>query len=127
MQKQIIATDNAPRAVGPYSAAVRAGHFVFTAGQIAIDPQTNQMIDGDIEAQTHRVLQNLSAVLEAAGSSLAQAVKVTVFLADMAHFGRMNTVYGEYFGDHPPARSAVEVAALPKDAQIEIECVALVK
>lgn len=124
MQKEIISTDKAPRALGPYSAAVRMGDIIFTAGQIGIDPESNEMVGDTIEDQTHRALKNLSAVLDAAGSGLDHVVKTTVFLADMGEFQRMNAVYAEYFTDKPPARSAVQAAALPKGARIEIECVA---
>ncbi|RMG66686.1 MAG: RidA family protein [Calditrichaeota bacterium] len=121
-----IFTENAPKPVGPYSQAVRAGNFVFTAGQIALDPQTNQLIEGGIREQTRQVLENLRQVLEAAGSSLNRVVKTTVFLKNMDDFAAMNEVYGQFFSGHAPARSAVEVARLPKDVLIEVECVALV-
>ncbi len=126
MDREIIATDKAPAAVGPYSQAVRVGDFVFTAGQIALDPATGQMVADDIEAQTRQVLTNLSAVLEAAGASLTHVVKTTVFLADIGEFKAMNGVYAEFFPDAPPARSAVQVAALPLGARVEIEAVAIV-
>ena len=126
MSKRIIATDQAPAAVGPYSQAVRVGDFVFTAGQIALDPATGQLVADDIEAQTRQVLANLSAVLEAAGTSLSNVVKTTVFLADMAEFKAMNAVYAEFFSEGPPARSTVQVAALPLGARVEIEAVAIV-
>ncbi len=125
MDKQIIATDGAPAAVGPYSQAVRVGDFVFTAGQLGLVPGTKEFAGPDIEAQTRQALENLRAVLEAAGSSLAQVVKTTVFLQDIGEFGRMNAVYAEFFGENPPARSAVEVAALPLGGRIEIEAVAV--
>ena len=124
-EKKIIATENAPAAVGPYSQAIAAGELVFTAGQIPLDPESGQLVPGDIEAQTHRALQNLQAVLQAAGSSLAAVVKTTVFMIDLADFKRMNVVYAQYFASEPPTRSTVEVAALPLGAQIEIECMAL--
>jgi 2-iminobutanoate/2-iminopropanoate deaminase len=127
MKKKIVQTENAPAAVGPYSQAVKIGKLVYTAGQIPLDPATGKMVEGDVQAQTDRVLQNLQAVLEAAGSSLSNVVKTTVFLQDMADFAAMNEVYGRYFNEKPPARSAVEVAALPLGAQVEIEAVALVK
>lgn len=123
--KEVIATPKAPQAIGPYSQAIRANGLVFTSGQIALDPTTNQVIAGDIAAQTERVLQNLEAVLAGAGSSLAQVVKTTVFLKNMADFAAMNEVYGRYFGPQPPARSTVEVARLPKDVLIEIDVIAL--
>lgn len=125
MDKQIIATDGAPAAVGPYSQAVRVGDFVFTAGQLGLVPGTKEFAGPDIEAQTRQALENLRAVLEAAGSGLAQVVKTTVFLQDIGEFGRMNAVYAEFFGENPPARSAVEVAALPLGGRIEIEAVAV--
>lgn len=124
--RTVIATDQAPAAVGPYSQAIRAGKLVFTAGQIPMDPNTGQLIEGDIQAQTRRVLLNLQAVLEAAGSSLSQVVKTTVFLQDMGNFKAMNQVYAEFFTANPPARSAVQAAALPLGVGIEIEAVALV-
>ena len=123
--REVIQTDQAPAAVGPYSQAVRAGGLIFTAGQIALDPATGAMVDGGIEEQTRRALRNLQSVLEAAGSGLAGVLKTTVFLTDMGAFAAMNAVYAEFFPSSPPARSAVEVAALPKGALFEIECVAL--
>ncbi|MBV9087749.1 MAG: RidA family protein [Acidobacteria bacterium] len=123
--KEIISTSNAPQALGPYSQAVKAAGFVFLSGQIAIDPATNQVIEGDISKQTERVLENLSSVLQAAGSGLDRAVKVTVFLKDMGDFAPMNAVYGRYLKDKPPARSTVEVARLPKDVLVEIDVIAL--
>ncbi len=127
MKKTIVHTDKAPAAVGPYSQAVKVGELVYTAGHIALDPATGQMMEGDVQAQTEQALQNLRAVLKAAGSSLKNVVKTTVFLQDMGDFKAMNEVYGRYFTKNPPARSAVEVAALPLGAQVEIEAVALVK
>lgn len=127
MKKTIVHTEDAPAAVGPYSQAVKIGDMVYTAGQIALDPATGQLVEGDVQAQTDRVLQNLRAVLKAAGSSLKNVVKTTVFLQDMADFAPMNEVYGRYFDKKPPARSTVQVAALPLGAQVEIEAVALVK
>jgi 2-iminobutanoate/2-iminopropanoate deaminase len=127
MSREVISTPNAPAAVGPYSQAIRVGnHLVFTAGQIAIDPSQGQLIEGDAAAQTRRVLTNLAAVLEAAGSALSQVVKTTVFLQDIRDFAAMNAVYAEFFPEKPPARSAVQVAALPLGALVEIEAVALV-
>ena len=123
MSKQVVHTHAAPAAIGPYSQAIRAGDFVYTAGQIGIDPATGQMVEG-IEAQTRQALRNLQAVLEAAGASLEQVVKTTVFLHDMGDFGAMNAVYAEFFAAEPPARSAVQAAALPKGALVEIEAVA---
>jgi 2-iminobutanoate/2-iminopropanoate deaminase len=124
-RRKIVATDSAPGAVGPYSQAVRSGDLVFTAGQIPLDPETGEMVGEGIEEQTHRVLQNLRAVLEAGGCGLESVLKMTVFMTDLGLFGRMNAVYSEYFPAEPPARSAVEVSALPLGAQIEMECVAL--
>ena len=123
--KEIISTPNAPQAIGPYSQAVKAGGFVFLSGQIPLDPATNQVIEGDISKQTERVLENLSAVLQAAGSSIDRAVKVTVFLKSMGDFAAMNAVYGRYFKEKPPARATVEVARLPKDVLVEIDVVAV--
>ena len=117
-------TDDAPAAIGPYSQAVVTDGWVFCSGQIPIDPATGDLLEGDIQAQTDRVLKNLRAVLEAAGSSLSSVVKTTVFLADMDDFRSMNEVYARHFGDHRPARAAVEAAALPKRVTVEIECVA---
>lgn len=125
MPKEAIRTDAAPAAVGPYSQAIRAGQFVFTAGQIPLHPD-GTLLEGDIQAQTRQVLNNLAAVLKAAGTGLDRVVKCTCFLADMNDFAAMNEIYSGYFEDTPPARSAVEVARLPKDVGIEIEAVALV-
>ncbi len=124
--KKIISTKTAPNAVGPYSQAVVANGFLFASGQIALDPATNQIVEGDIEVQTERVLQNLTAVLAAAGTSMDRVVKTTVFLKDMGAFARMNAVYGRFFPSEPPARSTVEVARLPRDVQVEIDLIARV-
>ena len=124
--KKIISTDYAPRAIGPYSQAVVSNGFAFLSGQIAIDPATNQLIEGDVAAQTERVLENLKAVLTGAGSSLPQVLKTTVFLKDMGDFVKMNEVYARYFSEKPPARATVEAARLPRDVSVEIECVAVV-
>ena len=124
MNREIIATDRAPAAVGPYSQGVRVDGLVFTAGQVPLDPATGQLVEGGIEAQTRQSLANLQAILEAAGSSLADVVKVTVFLIDMTEFKAMNGVYAQFFPDSPPARSAVQVGALPLGARVEIEAVA---
>jgi len=123
--RQVISTDRGPKAIGPYSQAVRANGLVFLSGQIPLDPNTQQLISGDIAAQTERALQNISGILEAAGSSIGQVIKTTVFLKDMNDFAAMNAVYGRYFTAHPPARSTVEVARLPKDVLVEIEVIAL--
>ena len=123
--KRTVTTDRAPAAIGPYSQAVVAGGLVFCSGQIPLDPATGEMVPGGIEEQTRRVLENLGAVLQVAGSGLDRVVKTTVFLADMGDFGAMNRVYAEFFGDDRPARAAVEAAALPRGARVEIEAVAL--
>jgi 2-iminobutanoate/2-iminopropanoate deaminase len=123
--REIISTKDAPQAIGPYSQAVKANGFIFTAGQIAIDPATQQVITGDVAAQTDRVLRNLSEILEAAGSGLGKVVRCTVFLKNMSEFAAMNEVYGKYFSTAPPARSTVEVARLPKDVLVEIDVIAL--
>ena len=125
MEREIISTEKAPKAVGPYSQAVRVGDFIFAAGQVAIDPAIGKLVEGNIAVQTRQVLKNLSAVLEAAGSSLAQAVKTTVFLTDMDDFATMNSVYAEFFPTDPPARSTVEVAELALGALVEIDVVAV--
>ncbi len=122
---EFVATDQAPQAIGPYSQAVIAGDLVFTAGQIALDPASMEMVGDDTAAQTERVLHNLRAVLAAAGCGLADVVKTTVYLADMADFPAMNEVYAGHFGDHRPARAAVQAAALPKGAQVEIDAIAV--
>lgn len=127
MGKQIVSTPKAPGAIGPYSQAVVAGTFVFTAGQIGIDPASGSLVDGGITEQTRQVLENVKAILEASGSGLTDVVKTTVYLKDMAEFGAMNEVYRQFFPDSPPARSTVEVARLPRDVRVEIEAVALTK
>lgn len=125
MERQIIATERAPKALGPYSQAVCAGAFIFCAGQVPLDPATGKLIAGDIQAQTRRVLQNLSAVLEAANSSLSRVVKTIVFLANLDDFKLMNETYAEFFPSAPPARATVQVARLPAGALVEIEAIAL--
>ena len=120
-----IATPQAPQAIGPYSQAIAAGNLVFTSGQIPLDPATQQMVQGDVRAQAERVMENLGAVLQAAGASFQQVVKATIFLADLADFAVVNEVYGKRFPTNPPARSTVQVAALPKGARLEIELIAL--
>ncbi len=124
--KDIIATDRAPRAIGPYSQAVRAGDLVFASGQIPIDPATGEFVAGGIAEQTEQVLRNLTAVFSAAGLGLSQVVKTTVFLSNMDDFTAMNEVYGRFFGAEPPARATVEAARLPRDARVEIEAIAVI-
>jgi len=124
--KTIISTERAPKAIGPYSQAVVSNGWAFLSGQIPLDPVTNQIITGDIAAQTERVLENLKSVLEAAGSSLDRAVKTTVYLKDMGEFAKMNEVYGRYFASNAPARATVEAARLPRDVSVEIDCIASV-
>ena len=123
--KDIIATDRAPRAIGPYVQAVRAGNLIFASGQIPIDPATGEFVPGGIAAQTEQVLRNLTAVFEAAGVGMNQVIKTTVFLADMDDFTAMNEVYGRFFGEEPPARATVQAARLPRDARVEIEAIAV--
>ena len=125
--KDIIATDRAPRAIGPYSQAVRAGNLVFASGQIPIDPATGEFVAGGIGEQTEQVLRNLRAVFEAADVGLNQVIKTTVFLVDMDDFTAMNEVYGRFFGEQPPARATVQAARLPRDARVEIEAIAVIK
>jgi 2-iminobutanoate/2-iminopropanoate deaminase len=124
-ERRIVKTEGAPGAIGPYSQAVVAGGFVYASGQIPIDPATGQFVEGGIREQTAQVLRNLSAVLEAAGSSLGRVVKTTVFLADMSDFVEMNEVYAGFFAEEPPARSTVQAARLPRDARVEIDVIAL--
>jgi 2-iminobutanoate/2-iminopropanoate deaminase len=124
--KKIISTDRAPKAIGPYSQAVVVNGLAFLSGQIPLDPETNQLIQGDVVAQTVRVLENMKIVLEACGSSLAQVVKTTVFVKDLSEFATINETYAKYFPENPPARSTVEAARLPRDVRVEIECVAIV-
>jgi 2-iminobutanoate/2-iminopropanoate deaminase len=123
--REVIATEHAPQAIGPYSQAIRAKGLVFTSGQVAIDPATQQVISGDISVQTDRVLKNLESILQASGSGLEKVLRCTVFLKNMGDFGAMNEVYGRYFKQAPPARSTVEVARLPKDVLVEIDVIAL--
>ena len=125
VRRTVISTELAPKAIGPYSQAIRANGFVFCAGQTPIDPAAGKLIEGDVPAQTRQVLHNIGAILDAAGTSLSKVVKTTVFLTDMANFKAMNEVYAEFFPEHPPARSTIAVAGLPLGAQVEIECIAL--
>lgn len=124
MKQRRIETSAAPEAIGPYSQAIQAGPFLFCSGQIPLDPQTGQMVDGDIKQQTKQVLSNLQAVLEAAGLGFDQVVKATIYLVDLGDFAVVNELYGECFGQTPPARACVQVSALPKNAKVEIECIA---
>jgi 2-iminobutanoate/2-iminopropanoate deaminase len=124
VEREAISTENAPKAIGPYSVAVKAGPFVFTSGQLGLNPATGNMVEGGVEAETRQALINLSKILEAAGTGMSSVVKTTVFLRDMGDFARMNAIYAEFFINNPPARSAVQVAALPKGAAVEIEAVA---
>lgn len=125
--RDVISTNDAPKAIGPYSQAIRAGGFVFVSGQVAIDPATQQLVNGDIAAQTDLVLKNLSGILEAAGSGMEQVVRCTVFLKNISEFGAMNEVYARYFTSKPPARSTVEVSRLPKDVLVEIDAIAVLR
>jgi 2-iminobutanoate/2-iminopropanoate deaminase len=127
MPGQVVYTDQAPQPIGPYSQAQRVGELLYTAGQVGLDLASGNLVEGGIEAQTRQVLRNLEAVLAAGGSSLADVVKTTVFLADMGEFNLMNAVYAEFFPSNPPARSTVQVAGLPKGARVEIECVAIAR
>ncbi len=124
--KETISTENAPSAIGPYSQAVKVGNFVFCSGQIPIDPATGEFVSEEVTEQTRQVLKNLSAVLEAAGSSLANVVKTTVFLVDMKDFAQMNEVYAEFFSENKPARATVQAARLPRDTRVEIDCIAII-
>lgn len=123
--RRVISTERGPKAIGPYSQAVKANGFVFVSGQIPLDPVTQQLVEGGITQQTERVMENLKGIIEAAGSSLERTVKTTVYLADLGDFAAMNEVYGRYFKQDPPARATVEVARLPRDVRIEIELIAL--
>ena len=123
--KEVIATDRGPKAIGPYSQAIRANGLLFVSGQIALDPSTQLLVAGDIKAQTERVMENLKGIVEAAGSALDRVVRTTVFLADMNEFAPMNEIYGRYFPGQPPARSTVQAARLPRDVRVEIDLIAL--
>jgi 2-iminobutanoate/2-iminopropanoate deaminase len=122
-----VSTSHAPAAIGPYSQAIRAGDFLFVSGQIPLDPATATLVDGDVAAQTHRVLRNLGAILQEAGASFQHVVKTTVYLADMSEFGAMNEVYASYFPAPPPARATIQAARLPRDVRVEIDLVAYLK
>lgn len=124
MDKKIVSTDRAPEAIGPYSQAVASGDLVFCSGQVPLDPASGELIEGDVKTQTRRCLENLGAVLEAAGTSFDKVVKVTAYLVDMGDFPEFNEVYGEFFAADPPARATVGVAGLPKGARVEVECIA---
>jgi len=127
MEKKIVFTEKAPKPIGPYSQAIIAGNLIFTAGQIPIDPATNQVVQGDIKEQTRRVLENLRAILESVGATFDDVVKVTIYMKDLNEFSAMNEVYSEYFKNSPPARTTVEVSRLPRDVRIEIDLIAIVK
>lgn len=124
MNKSAISTSKAPAAIGAYSQAIRSGSLVFVSGQVPLDPATGQIVEGDVARQTERVLQNLAAILEAAGTSLDRALKTTVYLRDLGEFNRMNEVYAKFFGERPPARATVQVSGLPRDATVEIDLIA---
>ncbi|MBI5954333.1 MAG: RidA family protein [Chloroflexi bacterium] len=126
MKREIVHTDKAPKAIGPYSQAIRTDGMIFAAGQTGIDPATGDLVPGGVEEQTRQVLTNLQNVIEAAGSSFKHVVKTTVFLRDMNDFAKMNAIYAEYFGENPPARSTIAVAGLPKNGLVEIEAIALI-
>ncbi|MBO9305913.1 RidA family protein [Thermomicrobium sp.] len=127
MEREVIRTDGAPQPIGPYVQAVRVGQFVFTAGQIPLDPASGRMVEGGIEEQTERVLENLKAILEAAGSSLSRVVRTTCFLANLEDFAAFNRIYAKYFGENPPPRTTVQAARLPAGALVEIDCIAIVE
>ena len=127
LAKEVISTEAAPKAVGPYSQAIKAGNFLFISGQLALNPKTGEIVSGGIEAQTKQSIENIKSILASAGASLRDVVKTTVFLKDMGQFAQMNKVYQEYFGAGAPARSTVEVAKLPRDGLVEIESIAIVK
>lgn len=126
-ERTVVSTSGAPKPIGPYSVGIRCGGWVYLSGQLGLDPATNKMVAGGVEAETRRALQNLSAGLKAAGASLSSVVKTTVFLRDMADFAKANTVYGEFFTTEPPARSTVQAAALPRNGAVEIDCIAWVE
>ncbi len=125
MKKRVIQTDQAPAAIGPYSQAVRVDNFLYTSGQIALDPQSGEFLSGEIEQETERTIENISAILTADGLSLDNVIKTTAYLTDLSHFARMNHIYEKYFSGNKPARACVQVAALPKGAKVEIEAIAI--
>jgi 2-iminobutanoate/2-iminopropanoate deaminase len=127
MKHDVIATTEAPAAIGPYNQAIRAGNLLFVSGQIPLDPATGQIVAGDVVAQTERVLDNLGAILKAAGTGYAKVVRTTVFLTDLGNFAKLNECYAKRFGDKPPARVTVEVSKLPRDSMVEIDCIAIVE
>ena len=127
MKKKVIQTDKAPKAIGPYSQAIQAGNLLFLSGQIPIDPKTGELIKGDIRQQTQRALENIKELLQSQGLGMGDVIKVTIFLKDMEHFNQVNEVYATYFSFSPPARSTVEAARLPRNAEIEIEAIALAR
>ena len=126
MEKRIIKTDQAPTAIGPYSQAIRVGDFLYTSGQIALDPHSGEFLSGEIEQETERTIQNIFAILQADGLSLGNVIKTTVYLSDLSNFARMNQVYEKYFSENKPARACVQVAALPKGAKVEIDAIAII-
>ncbi|EOC99803.1 RidA family protein [Caldisalinibacter kiritimatiensis] len=126
MERKVIFTEKAPKAIGPYSQGIKAGNMIFTSGQLALDPETGELVNDDIKKETRLALENLKAVLEDGGATLNDVVKVTVFIKDMDQFGLINEVYGEYFNENKPARSCVQVTRLPKDGNVEIEAIAIV-
>jgi 2-iminobutanoate/2-iminopropanoate deaminase len=125
MKIDYVATDDAPKAIGPYSQAIKASGFVYTSGQIPLDPATGELVGGPFEDHVHRVFRNLQAILTAAGTDFSRVIKATVYVTDLANFGALNSIYASYFGDHKPARTTVEVPALPKGATVEIDLIAL--
>lgn len=125
MSKKLISTDRAPSAIGPYSQAVKAGNLLFVSGQLPLDPKTGQLVEGDIQKKTATVIENIKAILEESGANLGSVLKATIFLTDISDFSAMNDIYSQYFADSLPARSAIQVAALPKGADIEMEVIAL--
>ena len=127
MKHQVIHTDNAPAAIGPYSQAIKAGNMLFVSGQVPFVPETMEIVEGDVQAQTRQSLTNVQAILKEAGADFSDVVKTTVFIKDMNEFAQINEVYAEFFGENKPARSCVEVARLPKDVKVEIEVIAVVK